>query len=149
MTCPSPWLGCQAMAETVSEVLAPHLAIGTTHSSGCVSDSQAYSSSIRNKEDATRSEPLIASPFLVTAENPLINTLHTLSIFDPLQIPTISRVCSSHSCWESPWDLQCPSLGLARGGRWQQIPLPLPSFLSMTWFFSFLSTPDRRPSLSS
>lgn len=46
---------------------------------------------------ATRSAPLIASSFLVTAEKPLINTLHTLSIFDPVQIP-MSRVCSSHSC---------------------------------------------------
>lgn len=38
----------------------------------------------------------------VTAETPLINTLHTLSIFDLLQIPTTSRGCLSHSCWEPP-----------------------------------------------
>lgn len=51
MTCPSPWLWCQAIVEIIREALAACLWMQTTDPSGWDSDSQTYWGSIRNKRE--------------------------------------------------------------------------------------------------
>lgn len=144
MTRPSPGLGVRQYIS--GKVLAPHLGIRATHPSASESDSQLYLPSIRNKRcKNNRTFNCILIP--CDSWKPLINTLHTVYFWS-------SSNSNQQQSMFVPSLLKAPLgyvMPITWAGRQQWIPFfryeILPSLLSTTGSFSFLSTADQPPSL--
>lgn len=121
MTCPSPWLWCQAIVEIIREALAACLWMQTTDPSGWDSDSQAYWGSIRNKREQ-QDLHLYLHPHCLWEMKPpsLIHfTHHFWSWWNPHHQQSTLLPCLQ----KAPRDVWCAPLGLAPAGKWQWTPL--------------------------